>query len=322
MDKNPKMKGTELLDCIPQTGQCPIGCAECFYNSDGWFRTKDLPLIPLEDDPALAGKVVRMNSGHDSNIERERVIEQAIKYPNFFFNTSVPKFDFPGPVVFTCNGKPAVGERAPADSKAILTEEVENLMFVRFRMNTWNKKLADSVVHWYTTRGIPVVITFMRYLNLDSIPVEERENYEWKKHVTNDYHSLKQKARDEIMARWASNVLVYSCGMSDSSFCKDCGNCFYLYWRWKKFRAEINYWRSRRETDTFHEFSRAMKVKFDGALYKDKYRSPEPWADFHESMLADRLKEEFDEWLKSRETEELVDIANLCLFIWKKRGGR
>ena len=44
-----------------------------------------------------------MNCGNDSNNQRELVIETAQRYKRFFFNTPIPRFDFPGPVVLTAN---------------------------------------------------------------------------------------------------------------------------------------------------------------------------------------------------------------------------
>ena len=49
--------------------------------------------------------IVRVNSGHDSNIGRDEVIRATEQYPRRFFNTSIAKFDFPAPVVLTANPK-------------------------------------------------------------------------------------------------------------------------------------------------------------------------------------------------------------------------
>ena len=31
MSTNPKLVGSNIIDCIPQTGECPLKCTECFY---------------------------------------------------------------------------------------------------------------------------------------------------------------------------------------------------------------------------------------------------------------------------------------------------
>jgi len=226
--KNPKLEGFNIVDCIPQTGDCLIGCVECYYNSPGFYRTKDEPLIPTPEESA--GKIVRMNTGHDSNLQRKLVIETAKKYEKVFFNTSIPVFDFPGPVVYTCNGQPATTGHFP-DSKGNLTDKVDNLMFVRFRINTWNLDEAHKVAKWYTGKDVPVVMTFMRYQNAINIPTGHGENYKWGKSILNSYYKIKPEVRKEIMSKFKDNPLVYQCGTPESSYCKDCRNCETLYER-------------------------------------------------------------------------------------------
>ena len=232
--ENPKLVGTKILDCIPQTGMCPVGCVECYYNGPMWYRTRDEPLIPskIEAD----GRVVRFNTGLDSNVEREKVIEASKDYEDFFFNTAIPRFDFPGPVVFTCNSK-AVTKSAPADSIAYFADfdEAENLMYVRFRLNTWNVDLADEVVKYYADWfQVPVVMTFMRYSDENNIPEDQKSNYTYEKHIVNSYWLMKDDVKRQIMHSWADNGMVYMCGTYDSDLCRDCENCWNLYWRWKR----------------------------------------------------------------------------------------
>ena len=35
--RNPKQEGTNIFDCKPQTGKCPLNCNQCFYNREGAF---------------------------------------------------------------------------------------------------------------------------------------------------------------------------------------------------------------------------------------------------------------------------------------------
>ena len=59
--RNPKQEGTDLWDCIVQTGPCPMNCNQCFYNRPGAYYVplNELPLIP---DPKEVGDgIVRMN---------------------------------------------------------------------------------------------------------------------------------------------------------------------------------------------------------------------------------------------------------------------
>ena len=84
MVRNPKQVGSNLWDCRPQTGNCPVGCSQCFYNRPNAFYCDiNEPNIP---DPVEVGNdIVRMNCGHDSNLQRNLVIATAGQYKNFFF---------------------------------------------------------------------------------------------------------------------------------------------------------------------------------------------------------------------------------------------
>jgi len=97
--QNPKMEGSNIWDCRPQVGKCPNDCNQCFYNREGAFYCDiNEPYIP---DPEQVGDgIVRFNSGHDSNLQRDLVIEVSKRYKKCFFNTSivldieVRQFDF------------------------------------------------------------------------------------------------------------------------------------------------------------------------------------------------------------------------------------
>jgi len=221
-ETNPKLVGSNIIDCIPQTGECPLHCGgkeECFYNGGKFYRSTDKPLFPKPSD--TKGKIVRVNSGHDSNIDREYVILcTSALYPNRFYNTSIPNFNFPAPVVFTCNGR-----------KLILAEKgLENVMFVRIRTSLFNLKEVDKAIQFYLTEHkVPVVLTFMRYYKEESIPEEFRQFYEFKKHVLNSYYCLTREGHIQIMEKYKGTG-VRMCGTLTSSLCVDCRNCELLYW--------------------------------------------------------------------------------------------
>jgi hypothetical protein len=189
-------------------------CPECFFNGGRFYRTLDEPLIPTPLE--AAGKVVRINSGHDSNLQRDLVIKTAQQYEHAFYNTSIPNFSFPGPVVFTANG-----------NKVHLVPVPPNLMFVRVRVNTWDLSLQDEIIDYYLKLNTVVVCTFMRYYHYDSI--KRHGDYSYKKHVLNDYWSPTPEAIIRLMKRYEGSG-VRMCGTPYSSFCKDCLLCYFYYW--------------------------------------------------------------------------------------------
>jgi hypothetical protein len=215
---NPKLIGSNIIDCIPQTGECPNRCSECFYNGGRFFRTLDEPLIPSCEE--VGDKIVRVNTGNDSNVNKSLVLEQTKQYKHKFYNTSIPKFDFHAPVVFTCNPK----------EDFILANPVDNIMFVRIRTTTWNKKERDVAIQYYKKLNVPIVLTFMRFYNKYSIPENQLENYEWRENILNNYFCIKTEAILNIMKEY-NKMGVLMCGTPYSSNCVDCGNCENLYWR-------------------------------------------------------------------------------------------
>lgn len=219
-EQNPKLVGSNIIDCIPQTGECPIGCEECFYNGGRFYRTLDRPLIPTLEE--TRGKIVRVNSGHDSNIQRRLVIETTKRYPHKFYNTSVPNFDFPAPVVFTCNGRTLL----------LVENQLDKLMFVRIRTSIFNLKEVDlAVKHYLEERGIPVVLTFMRYYDGLKIPVKFRKFFVFKKHILNAYYCHTIAAHLQVLERYKGKG-VRMCGTPVSSFCADCRNCEFYFWEY------------------------------------------------------------------------------------------
>ena len=216
--ENPKLVGTNIVDCIPQTGECPIQCPECYYNGGRFFRTLDEPWMP----PSDTNKIVRVNSGNDSNIDRDMVIAKTIHYKHKFYNTSIPNFDFPAPVVFTCNG---------GKNSTLKLVKPDNVMFVRVKTTLWNVEDVDAAVNHYLKKyDCPVVLTFMRFYNGNLIPDAFKKDYEWRKSILNEYYCIKQDAILNVLNRYKGSG-VRMCGTPVSSKCIDCRNCEYLYWK-------------------------------------------------------------------------------------------
>lgn len=228
--ENPKTKGSGIVCSIPQTGVCPVGCADCFFQSGRSFLEpldQNLPNVP---DFNTDGFVVRMNDGNDSNVQRDVVLEEAARHKEVFFNTSIANDleSFPGPVVLTLNpGK-------KTDTKIHLLDPVPvNLMMARFRTNMWNLELADTAVEHYTSRGFSVILTFMAYYG-ETIPSEYKQYYTFKKRTLNSYWVLKPHAWNDVMARYQHNPLVFSCGRSATAYaCRECGGCLREYYACK-----------------------------------------------------------------------------------------
>ena len=227
-EQNPKLVNSNITDCIPQCGPCPLGCAECFYDGGRFYRSLE-PLMPSLEE--VQGKVVRVNSGHDSNLQFGLVMEKTTGYLHKFYNTSLPLLRFKAPTVLTINGRDT--DRTfyyPTQVKGNLRE----LMFVRFRVNTWNLKLCDAAVRNWCSLGIPLVLTDMRYYNEKA--VKNPEDYQWKKHILNSYYCLKPERLDMILRRYANAPLVFWCGnpFSRSTFCEQCRICELLYYKTKR----------------------------------------------------------------------------------------
>jgi len=228
--ENPKLKGSGVVACIPQKGKCPNDCADCFFQSGRSF------LEPLEDNlpnmPSLkqvGHRIVRVNDGNDSNVDRQTVVSSVVQYPLKFYNTSIPKDlgGFDAPVVLTVNP----GKNTDKDG-TFLKEIPTNLMFIRVRTNTWNLSLVDRMVDYYGSREVPIVLGFMAYF-AESIPEEHKGNYIFRKRVLNSYWAITTKAWEEVMSQYKYNKWVYSCGKIEgefgSTFCRFCGNCIREY---------------------------------------------------------------------------------------------
>ena len=91
--ENPKTKGSGIICCISQEGECPMKCDDCFFQSGRSY------LEPLKEHlpnmPTIAeaeGKVVRVNDGNDSSVNFDLVMKMTEVYPMRFYNTSIPDF--------------------------------------------------------------------------------------------------------------------------------------------------------------------------------------------------------------------------------------
>jgi len=214
--QNPKQVDTNLVDCVPQRGPCPIGCVDCYYNL--CFYAGHEPVIPEPRD--VYDKIVRMNSGHDSNLEKDLVLEVASRYKHVFFNTHLPNMDFPGPVVWTYDDRATQKE-----TEAVLC--APNLMFVRYKLSQLTAYDYDVIS--LLSRIAPVVITFMRYRDTNNI--QKIDDYEEDISVTNKWWQLKPQIKIDIMKAFKDNWNVTMCGSLTSNLCKDCKNCETYYWQ-------------------------------------------------------------------------------------------
>ena len=238
--RNPKQESTPFWDCIPQVGPCPINCSQCFYNRPGaYYVPIDKPHVPTPEE--VGDGIVRMNCGNDSNNQRDLVIATAQTYKRYFFNTSVRKLDFPGPVVLTANPK----EEEKAWLPAFADEVPRNLMFIRLRVSYTNLRHIDEAVKWWTSDGVPVVLTFMAYYDheptvpLDVAAAVSGPCYEWRKRHINSYYCPTVNFMRHVLNRYAGNRLVSMCSSLNSGYCRDCRNCETYYLQtMKRLRGE------------------------------------------------------------------------------------
>lgn len=230
---NPKTKGSGIIACIPQTGRCPNNCEDCFFQSGRSYLEpldENLPNIPPRSMD-LRYRVVRINDGNDSNVDRENVISVAEQFQMKYFNTAIPLNigEFKWPVVLTVN--PGM----KTDDKFHKLDEIpKNLMFVRVRTNMWNlENVVDKAVDYYASREVPVVLTFMAYYNESTIPQEYKYHYMYRTRTLNPYWAIRTDAWREVMKRYEDNKWVSSCGKIEgekgTSACRFCGNCLREY---------------------------------------------------------------------------------------------
>jgi hypothetical protein len=231
--ENPKTKKSGVVAAIPQTGKCPNMCDHCFFQSGRSFLEPLDENLPNMPSPEVADcRVVRVNDGNDSNVQRDKVMAAVSHYRMKFYNTAIPDDleGFDAPVVLTVN---------PADmtyTQAYLLKPIpKNLMFVRVRATTWTTDLIDRVVEHYSACEVPIVLTFMAFFSdavEECVPEGHRDNYMYRKRTTNAYWAITTDAWRKVMQRYEDNKWVYSCGFEgerDTSACHRCGNCLREY---------------------------------------------------------------------------------------------
>lgn len=228
--ENPKTKGSGIVCAIPHTGICPQNCADCFFQSGRSYLeplSENLPNMPTAEQAFY--RIVRVNDGHDSNIDRAMVMDATQRYSQRFYNTSIPdsldKFD--APVVLTVNP----GQMTDTDIHRVDPIPL-NLMFVRVRANTWNQsRVVDEAVLFYGGK-VPIVLTFMAYFK-NKIPQDYSDSYILRKRTSNEYWAITTDAWRKYMARYEDNKWVYSCGKIEgergTTACRFCGNCLREY---------------------------------------------------------------------------------------------
>jgi len=234
---NPKVKGSGIIECIPQTGECPNKCEDCFFQSGRSYLAplgEHLPHIPTAE--MAQGRIVRVNDGNDSNVDRPLVEAVAIKFEDFFFNTAIPERlgDFPGPVVLTVNP----GTMTDRDFHKI-PQAPPNMMFARVRTNMWNlyTVVKPAVQHYAVDLGVPVVLTFMAYY-ASKVHEGSENDYEWRTRTINPYWVIKRERVDSIERVFSDKDNVYLCGRHGSSKCSACGNCLREYYNAKERMRE------------------------------------------------------------------------------------
>jgi hypothetical protein len=240
--ENPKTKGSGIICCIPHSNPCTIGCEDCFFNSGRSYLeplSDNLPNMPSLEE--AGGRIVRVNDGNDSSIDLFETIKAVVGYKDRFYNTSIPnRIDcFDGPVVLTVNP----GKQTDKDIHKPYVS-CNNLMFVRVRVNTWNLHLVEETLDFYNRlvpkeeNKVPVVLTFMAYYSEESIPLEHRKNYIYRKRTLNSYYAITTDAWKTIMNKYEETPFIYSCGKVEGergkTGCKYCGNCLREYYRVKE----------------------------------------------------------------------------------------
>lgn len=227
MKRNPKQEGSILYDCIPQSGPCPNNCNQCYYNRlNAFYLPIDRPHFPTLEE--VGDGIVRVNSGHDSNIDRDYVIRSTCHYPKRFFNTSIPCLDFPDPVVFTANREEEKDAFVPNDFPDV---DFDNLMFVRLRVSTTNIIRILHAAYKWSWINVPVVLTFMRYYDEKVFMKQHSKAYEKRTHIRNTYWCPTEEYIHLVEYIFQDHLVdIEIC----RTYCKNCLNCARFYYKAKE----------------------------------------------------------------------------------------
>ena len=175
-------------------------------------------------------------------LQKELVIEATEQYKKKFYNTSIPKVNFPAPVVFTAN---RYEEDAPFSPLSFPWDDLKNIMAIRLRVSSTNLKWIDlGVTQWAKGMGIPVTLTFMAYYTDQPA---DKDKYEWRVRHINSYLCPNKDFMVETLKREKEigGDLVCACGI-ETGYCKDCQNCERLYNRIMA-KAELSNYNFERE---------------------------------------------------------------------------
>lgn len=223
--ENPKMKGSGMLGCIPQSGPCPVNCEWCFFNERSFLDIeKETPNVLSAAE--AEGRVIRVNDGNDSSNQFALVLEATKGFKDKFYNTSLVALlhDFPGPVVLTVNPR----DMTDKEFNKVEGKSLDKIMYVRFRANTWNRELLQECISYYNVFGIPTVITPMAYPSLMPIPQNHMHYYDWGLRTINNYWKITRVGMEFIVKDLQGHF--YIC----EGECRKCGNCLREYYRKKE----------------------------------------------------------------------------------------
>ena len=79
------------------------------------------------------------------------------------------------------------------------------------------------------------------------------------------------------------------------------------------------------EWEAIKQFKQNMNLVFETALNKALHKrrsegnTTEPYIDFDEEHLENRLSEEYDEYLEEGQARELIDVINIAAFLFLKK---
>jgi hypothetical protein len=158
----------------------------------------------------------------------EKVLEATEDYEDKFFNTSLPILNFGSPAILTLNGRDTDFSYLHRNQ---IMGNIDELMAVRFRLNTWNVELClDAISEW--AFHVPFLLTDMRYSDIDN--VKKPQHYEFKKHLLNEYWKLNEDGM-QIILKLLRLRNVFWCGnpLTKSTMCSECRLCEHFYCKTK-----------------------------------------------------------------------------------------